>query len=99
MAIEVNNITSLKNRNKGVGKLSLNDSDYVLRDKSKEIPGTNTFDITADNNKYQEELSRLKADARREVEAELLSSGFMDKLKADIRADIKAEETKKTGAK
>ena len=92
------NIKELKNRNDGLNKQTLSDSDYVLRDKSKEEPGKNTFDITGQTNKYQDELARLKAEARRDVEKELLSSDFLDKLKAQLRAEI-AEGSKQTKAK
>lgn len=87
------NISELKNRNEGLNKQTLSDSDYKLRDKSSEEPGVNTFDITGQNNKYQDELARLKAEARRDVEKELLSSDFIDKLKAQLRAEI-AEDSK-----
>ena len=87
------NISELKNRNEGLNKQTLSDSDYKLRDKSSEEPGVNTFDITGQNNKYQDELARLKAEARRDVERELLSSEFLDKLKAQLRAEI-AEDSK-----
>ena len=87
------NISELKNRNEGLNKQTLSDSDYKLRDKSSEEPGKNTFDITGQNNKYQDELARLKAEARRDVEQELLSSDFLDKLKAQLRAEI-AEDSK-----
>ena len=87
------NISELKNRNEGLNKQTLSDSDYKLRDKSSEEPGVNTFDITGQNNKYQDELARLKAEARRDVEKELLSSDFLDKLKAQLRAEI-AEDSK-----
>ena len=92
------NIKELKNRNDGLNKQTLSNSDYVLRDKSKEEPGKNTFDITDQTNKYQDELARLKAEARRDVEKELLSSDFLDKLKAQLRAEI-AEDSKQTKAK
>ena len=92
------NIKELKNRNEGLNKQTLSDSDYVLRDKSKEEPGKNTFDITGQTNKYQDELARLKAEARRDVEKELLSSDFLDKLKAQLRAEI-AEDSKQTKVK
>ena len=91
-------IRDLKNRNDGLNKQTLSDSDYVLRDKSKEEPVVNTFDITGHTNKYQDELARLKAEARKEVETELLSSGFLDKLKAQLRAEL-AEDPKQTKAK
>ena len=91
-------VKELKNRNEGLNKQTLSDSDYVLRDKSKETPGVNTFDITGQTNKYQDELARLKAEARRDVEKELLSSDFLDKLKAQLRAEI-AEDSKQTKAK
>ena len=91
-------IKELKNRNEGLNKQTLSNSDYVLRDKSKEEPGKNTFDITGQTNKYQDELARLKAEARRDVEKELLSSDFLDKLKAQLRAEI-AEDSKQTKAK
>ena len=100
MSIEVNDIAGLKNRNKG-NRQTLNDSDYVLRDKSKE-DGKNTRDITGQDNKYQEELARIKAEARRDVEKEIMSSGFMDTLKAQIKAEMEAEATPKaktTGGK
>lgn len=92
------NISELKNRNEGINKQTLSDSDYKLRDKSTETLGVNTFDITGQNNKYQDELARLKAEARRDVEKELLSSDFLDKLKAQLRAEI-AEDSKQTKAK
>ena len=92
------NIKELKNRNDGLNKQTLSDSDYVLRDKSKEEHGKNTFDITGQTNKYQDELARLKAEARRDVEKELLSSDFLDKLKAQLRAEI-AEDSKQTKVK
>ena len=92
------NIKELKNRNDGLNKQTLSNSDYVLRDKSKEEPGKNTFDITGQTNKYKDELARLKAEARRDVEDELLSSDFLDKLKAQLRAEI-AEDSKQTKAK
>jgi hypothetical protein len=94
VGIEANNITGLKNRNQGVGKLSLSDSDYVLRVKDAEDVKKNTHDITGQDNKYAEELARVKAEARKEIEAELLSSGFLDKLKADIKSEM-AESNKK----
>ena len=99
MEIERNDIAGLKNRNQGVGKLSISDSDYVLRDKkaeraNPELYAKNTHDITGQDNKYAEELARIKAEARKEIEAELLSSGFLDKLKADIKAEM-AETNKK----
>ena len=91
-------IRELKSRNDGLNKQTLSDSDYVLRDKSKENPGVNTFDITGQTSKYQDELARLKAEARKEVETELLSTGFLDKLKAQLRAEI-AEDAKLAKAK
>ena len=87
----------LRNRNNGMNKQMLSDSDYVLRDKAAEA-GTNTFDITGRTDKYQEELAKLKADARREVEAQLLSGDFLDKLKAQLRAEM-AEDAAKASAK
>lgn len=102
MAIEANDITGLKNRNNGVDKRTISSSDYVLRDKKAEAKDPtkvlNTRDITDQNDKYKDELARLKAEARKEVEAELLSSGFMDKLKAEIRAEI-ASDKKTVGGK
>ena len=92
------NISELKNRNEGINKQTLSDSDYKLRDKSTETLGVNTFDITGQTNKYQDELARLKAEARKEVETELLSTGFLDKLKAQLRAEI-AEDAKLAKAK
>lgn len=89
MSIEVNSVGKLKNRNSG-NKLTLSDSDYVLRDKEKEN-GKNTRNITGQTSKYQEELARVKAEARRDVEKEIMSSGFMDTLKAQIKAEIEAE--------
>lgn len=99
MSIESNDIAGLKNRNKG-NRQTLNDSDYVLRDKSKE-DGKNTSDITNDNSKYQEELARIKAEARKDVEKELLSGDFMTTLKAQIKAEMveEAKGTKATGGK
>lgn len=100
MSIEVNSVGKLKNRNSG-NKLTLSDSDYVLRDKKKE-KGKNTRNITGQTSKYQEELARIKAEARRDVEKEIMSSGFMDTLKAQIKAEIEAEATPKaktTGGK
>lgn len=100
MSIEVNSIGKLKNRNSG-NKLTLNDSDYVLRDKKKE-KGKNTRNITGQTSKYQEELARVKAEARRDVEKEIMSSGFMETLKAQIKAEMEAEATPKvktTGGK
>lgn len=98
MAIEVNGIAGLKNRNKG-SRQTLNDSDYVLRDKSKE-DGKNTRDITGQDNKYQEELARIKAEARKEAQAEFMSSDFINQLTEKIKADLsEAKGTKATGGK
>jgi hypothetical protein len=97
MSIEVNSVGKLKNRNSG-NKLTLSDSDYVLRDKKKEN-GKNTRNITGQTSKYQEELARVKAEARRDVEKEIMSSGFIDTLKAQIKAEMEAEATYKTKIK
>lgn len=98
MSIEVNDIAGLKNRNKG-NRQTLNDSDYVLRDKSKE-DGKNTRDITGQTSKYQEDLARIKAEARKEEQDKFMSSDFVKQLTEKIKTDLsEAKGTKATGGK
>jgi len=81
----------------------LTDADYVLRDKKQEAKKgkskVNTRDITKSANKYAEEIARVKAEARREVEAEFTSSGFLDRLKADIKRELQEEAKAKPKGK
>ena len=64
---------------------TITESDYVLRDKSKETLGVNTI-IMADTSKYAAEIAKARAelngDERAKMKAELL---------AEIKAELKAE--------
>ena len=104
MSIKLNTVAELQaEKVKRTRGDILTDADYVLRDKKKESKegksSKNTRDITMSTNKYAEEIARVKAEARREVEAEFTSSGFIDKLKADIKKELQEEAEAKPKGK
>ena len=87
-----------KKKNKGN---TIVDSDYVLRDKEKEDKdpvkkAMNSRDITNEVGKYAEEIARIKAEARAEAKAEGISPDFIEKLKAEITKQVRADIADKT---
>ena len=68
---------------------TISESDYVLRDKSKEEAGSNTVVMT-DYAKYADDIAKAKAALAVELGADERAKMKAD-LMAEIRAELKAE--------
>ena len=79
---------------------SLTDGDYVLRDKKAErkegVDKKNTRDITGEASQWAEAIEKVKAETRRAVEQEFLSSNFIADLTAKIKAELGPKTTRTT---
>ena len=89
----MSNIKELKEATKQTSKgSSITETDYVLRDKSKESDKANTV-IMEDSSKYKEQIEAAKAqlsgDARALMKAELLAE-----IRAELQAEAKQPKTK-----
>lgn len=89
----MSNIKELKEASKQATKgSSITETDYVLRDKSKETDKANTV-IMEDTSKYKEQIESAKAqlsgDARALMKAELLAE-----IRAELQAEVKQPKTK-----
>lgn len=92
-------IEELKQGKKNGNRLTISEGDYKLRDKKKEREDSekqmmNSRDITAQHNKYADEIKRVKAEARAEAQEELMSSEFIANLTAKIKEELQAEQLK-----